>query len=189
MTVTYFATSSSAEHENAGCSGVGAATSTTSRLLGGSAGGGSSGPGNSNTSEGWAIVWESDAGVPGATQWNAGTATVEINVTSGNTSLQWRGVYLCRVDASGSNIEVWGSLTGLTTAIDTNVHSFNVSVAELTTSSSDRLMVIFTIAHTTGHGGSTFTYTYNADSSVTVPDFGAGGGSASPVFRIGSPIL
>ncbi len=111
---------------------------------------------------------------PNLTQWEAGTAVVRYNVTTANgASGTFEDINLCQVDSTGATKASYGS--ALNQAIDlttTGVKTTNVTVGQLTTLATDRLMVIASGSHP-GMGSQTAGVT--PDQIIDMPSLVAAG--------------
>ncbi len=173
MTVEYRQTDTAATHGSAAyCSGLSAAQTEVNKAasVGGAAGTATLTAQTNSEGTRYAVIWETDAvGDVGA--WPASTATVRLNITTGNSNVSVTEVYLCRVNSSGTSQGTWGSSTGLTTSCTSGVKSWSVTTSEMTAgqgvSSTDRLVVVIGIARTGGHGGQSFDW--QSDQLITTP--------------------
>lgn len=91
--------------------------------------------------------------IPGSsfTVWNAGTYTVNINITGENTGNYLESVYICRVDSGCSSLSAIGSSTGNAIECSLGVKTISLSGSEIANpSSTDKIYIIVT---TSGSGG------------------------------------
>ena len=106
---------------------------------------------------------------PNTTTYAAGDWSVPVNVTSANTTLEFKSVYLCRVNSSGVNQETIASITGLTTQLSGAVHTFNFTgVGEITAAAGDRVVFVGIVGMDVGvHADQTAQITPNQ--TITTP--------------------
>lgn len=80
---------------------------------------------------------------PAATDWAAGTATLNLNVSTGNMQMDLDAVYFCQRSAACGAIATYGSATGLAVSLTTaQVYSQNVTVSAITAALGDLLYVV-----------------------------------------------
>ena len=103
--------------------------------------------------------------------WDAGTWTINLEVSTANMNLTITEAHLCRVDSSCVNQETIGSNTGLSVSLGTTgVTSFTVAGAAVTPGAGDKVVIVLV-----GDNGSmnqalaVFTATQNIDSPFTAP--------------------
>ena len=122
------------------------------------------------------VMFESAAGEPNSTSWEAGDYVVRLNVTTAVTGNgQWRETHICRCNSSGVSQASVGSLTGQTTDItSTGVKTHTVSgAAQGSASATDRVYIVLVFVST---NKTPRTMSFTPDQLIDTPLTGGGGG-------------
>ena len=133
------------------CSGLGASQNTDNKQATSGGSPGTTTPqvtlsGSDGGSRG--IHFESAANEPGQTSWPAGNWVVRLNITTGNTNLQWISTYICRVNSNGINQATVGSLTGQSISLGSGPISMTVSGSAQTALVGDRIYIVLGFKNT-----------------------------------------
>lgn len=167
MTRTYFQRDGGADDgRQSACSGLSLAGSYFDREMNetGPVGSGTGTIGANNADTERAVHLESASGEPNEATWPAGDVVVRINVTTANSNVDFKEIYVCQVSSTGSNKATWGSLTGLSEAATSGVHTFTVSCSEITGAlTSDQIYILVGITRTSGHGTQQATITMDQE--------------------------
>lgn len=114
------------------------------------------------------VMWETAAGEPGSTSWDAGNWVVPLNVINGNPAVTWTGTYICRIDANGNTLATVGSLTGQSISLNvTNtLLSMTIPGSFQDASLTDRIYIVLTFSNSgAGFGG----VLIKCDQQITTP--------------------
>lgn len=130
--------------------------------------------------------------VPVDTIGDAGTWTVRLNNTSGDSDLTLASIHICRVNSSCTNQETIGSATGLSDSLDAvGVVSTNVTGSEVTMAVGDKVVIVVGASNASSMFTRTlgFTPDQNVDSPFTVSSIDAApGGSVATKPTKTSPL-
>jgi hypothetical protein len=94
-----------------------------------------------------ALMFQSVPGEPGSTDWATGTATIRVNISTGNNQLNITSCWICRLSSGGSSLGTYGSNTGLSIKCSAGVKTFTVSCSSLTANTSDELYVVIELTN------------------------------------------
>ncbi len=146
----------------AACSGLGAATAEYNREVeeSGALGSGTNVITTSDAGGERAIHFESEANEPNATTWPAGFYTTRINVTTGNSNLDWETVHVCRVNSGGMSQATITSDSSLGISLTAGVKFASLSPLFASgAAATDRFYIVGGIIRSGGHGDQSATIT------------------------------
>lgn len=100
---------------------------------------------------------------PGSdTSWDSGTLTTRLNITSGNTDIRIVSIQVSRYNNSCTKSEDLGAWTTGSSGLSAGVVESSISLSAATNpSSTDSLVVLYTLESTAAHGNSSLGFTSN----------------------------
>lgn len=93
-----------------------------------------------------------ESGALSSSSWASGNWTIPVWVSTGQASVDFEEVYVCRVNASGVSQATVGSLTLIAEAAGSGLHTFVVSgAAQPTANTTDRAYIVILLKNNTAH--------------------------------------
>lgn len=119
-----------------------------------------------NSADVRAILMELTVGA--GVQWDAGTWTVRLNITTANANIQWTATHICHVSSTCVSQATIGSLTGQTTSLGTTgVKTHSVTGSSRTPAAGDKVLI--QVVHTNVSGSMSQTFGWRPDQLISAP--------------------
>lgn len=106
-----------------------------------------------------AFSWTPDADVA----WDAGTWTIRLNITTGNSNLTIEDVCVRRLNSSDVDQGSIGALTAQAVTASAGVKTFNVSGSSQTPGAGDKVLITLTVSNASGQMNQQFSWTPDQD--------------------------